>query len=193
MTRPPSLTALPATLWPPPLIDSSRSCSRAKLTASTTSAAPVHCTISAGRRSISPFQIARAVVVARIARCQDDPANTFHEGLTRFRVERRFGRQLVCHRRPPSALKRRTTLESAFGYPSPVMWHARRSQSTAWRACPARPPYVAFYLQASSPTFGNKAVTRHPTERGFSFDASASSSTIPPFQDQMSWTGTPAR
>ena len=41
ITRPPSFTALPATLWPPPLIDSGRSCSRAKFTASTTSAAPV--------------------------------------------------------------------------------------------------------------------------------------------------------
>jgi hypothetical protein len=60
ITRPSSLTALPATLWPPPLIDSGSACSRAKLTASTTSAAPVHWTISAGLRSIRPFQIALA-------------------------------------------------------------------------------------------------------------------------------------
>src|SRR6266550_1649042 len=80
ITRPPSLTALPATLWPPPLIETSRFCSRAKLTASTTSAAPLHCTISAGRRSINRS------------------AQPLLEGLGRFRVECGFGRRLACHR-----------------------------------------------------------------------------------------------
>ena len=55
ITTPPSFMALPATLWPPPRIDSSRPRSRAKFTASTTSAVPEQRTMSAGRRSIRPF------------------------------------------------------------------------------------------------------------------------------------------
>ena len=46
------------------------------------------------------------VVIARIAGCQDDSANTFNERMPRFRVERRFSRQLVGHRLPPLAWKR---------------------------------------------------------------------------------------
>ncbi len=56
---PPSQTALPAMLWPPPRTARSRSCFRAKLTARITSAAPAQRTIKAGRLSIIAFQIAR--------------------------------------------------------------------------------------------------------------------------------------
>ncbi len=60
ITIPSSLTALPATLCPPPRIESTIPDSRAKLTASITSAVPIARTINAGLRSISPFQTARA-------------------------------------------------------------------------------------------------------------------------------------
>ena len=53
---PPSQTARPAMLWPPPLIDSGRPCSRAALTPAMTSATPRQRTMSAGRRSIIAFQ-----------------------------------------------------------------------------------------------------------------------------------------
>ena len=59
-SRPPSQTAWPATAWPPPRTDTSRSRSRAKRTASTTSSAPAQRAISAGWRSIAPFQMRRA-------------------------------------------------------------------------------------------------------------------------------------
>ena len=57
---PPSQTAWPATAWPPPRTETSRSASLANLTASTTSSAPAHRAIRAGRRSIAPFQTRRA-------------------------------------------------------------------------------------------------------------------------------------
>ena len=60
MTTPSSHTAVPATLWPPPRTAISRSRSRAKRTAATTSATPVQRAMQAGRRSIAPFQIERA-------------------------------------------------------------------------------------------------------------------------------------
>ena len=62
MTIPLSHTAVPATLWPPPRIAISRSWSRAKRTAATTSEVPMHRAIRRGRRSIAPFQTARAVL-----------------------------------------------------------------------------------------------------------------------------------
>ena len=58
--RPPSQTALPAMLWPPPRTATSSFSSRARLTALMTSAAPRQRTTRAGRRSIMPFQIVRA-------------------------------------------------------------------------------------------------------------------------------------
>ncbi len=53
-------TAWPATACPPPRTETSRSCSRAKRTASATSSAPAQRAISAGRRSMAPFQTRRA-------------------------------------------------------------------------------------------------------------------------------------
>ena len=61
MTTPSSHTAVPATLWPPPRTAISKSRSRAKRTAATTSATPVQRAMQAGRRSTAPFQILRAV------------------------------------------------------------------------------------------------------------------------------------
>jgi hypothetical protein len=60
MTIPSSQTAVPATLWPPPRIAISKSRSRAKRMAATTSAVPVHRAIRQGRRSTVPFHTARA-------------------------------------------------------------------------------------------------------------------------------------
>jgi hypothetical protein len=60
MTMPPSHTAVPAMLWPPPRIDTRSSCSRAMARARAVSADPAHRATSAGRRSIDPFQTARA-------------------------------------------------------------------------------------------------------------------------------------
>ena len=60
MTSPPSQVAFPATLCPPLRTATSRSCSRAKLTASITSATPVHWAMSAGCLSTEPFQMIRA-------------------------------------------------------------------------------------------------------------------------------------
>ena len=53
--RPPSVTARPATLWPPPRTDISAAWSRPMLTASTMSGTVRHRAISAGRLSISPL------------------------------------------------------------------------------------------------------------------------------------------
>ncbi len=53
---PPSLTARPAMLWPPPRTDSRNWCWRAKRTACCTSAVPVQRRIRPGRRSIIAFQ-----------------------------------------------------------------------------------------------------------------------------------------
>ena len=57
--NPPSTTACPATECPPPLTETSRPCSRASASAAITSATPVHRAISAGDRSIDPFQTLR--------------------------------------------------------------------------------------------------------------------------------------
>jgi hypothetical protein len=57
---PSSQTAWPATAWPPPRTEMTRSRSRAKRTAAVTSSAPAQRAISAGRRSIAPFQTRRA-------------------------------------------------------------------------------------------------------------------------------------
>ncbi len=59
-TTPPSQTALPVTLWLPPRIATGSPCSRAKPTAAITSATPAQRAISAGLRSIIPFQTLRA-------------------------------------------------------------------------------------------------------------------------------------
>ena len=58
--RPPSQTALPATLWPPPRTAISSPCSRPKRTAAWTSAVPGQRAMRAGRRSIMPFRMRRA-------------------------------------------------------------------------------------------------------------------------------------
>ena len=58
--KPPSQVPLPAKLWPPPLTDTSRSCSRANSTQAWTSAVPAQRPMSAGVRSIMPFQTRRA-------------------------------------------------------------------------------------------------------------------------------------
>ena len=65
--RPPSVTARPATLWPPPRTDTSTSSSRASRTASATSVAARHRAITAGRLSIRPLWILPRLVVAGIA------------------------------------------------------------------------------------------------------------------------------
>ena len=57
--RPPSHTARPAMLWPPPRTEVSSRYLRAKRTAWTTSAVPVQRAIRPGRRSIIAFQIWR--------------------------------------------------------------------------------------------------------------------------------------
>ena len=61
ITSPPSHSACPPTPWPPERTATSRSRSRAKRTAATTSATPVQRAMQAGWRSIAPFQILRAV------------------------------------------------------------------------------------------------------------------------------------
>jgi hypothetical protein len=60
ITRPSSHRACPATACPPPRTAAASSRSRAKRTAAITSATPVQRAMSAGRRSICPFQIFRA-------------------------------------------------------------------------------------------------------------------------------------
>jgi hypothetical protein len=60
ITTPPSHTALPATLCPPPFTATGAPCSRARLMARMTSWIPTQRAISAGRRSIMPFQMLRA-------------------------------------------------------------------------------------------------------------------------------------
>ena len=60
ISRPPSQTALPAMLWPPPRTARRSFSSRANLTALMTSAAPRQRATKAGRRSIIAFQIVRA-------------------------------------------------------------------------------------------------------------------------------------
>ena len=60
MTMPPSQVEKPGSECPPPRTATSRFSLRAKSTARMTSATPAQRTISAGRRSWAPFQIARA-------------------------------------------------------------------------------------------------------------------------------------
>ena len=60
MTIPPSTVEKPGMLWLPPRTATSRFWLRANSTARMTSATPAQRTISAGRRSWAPFQIARA-------------------------------------------------------------------------------------------------------------------------------------
>src|SRR6266699_1455773 len=60
MVRPPSDMALPATLWPPQRTEGGRPCSRAWLTAATTSSVLVQRRIRPGRRSTMAFHSRRA-------------------------------------------------------------------------------------------------------------------------------------
>ena len=60
MVRPPSDMALPATLWPPQRTAGGSPCSRATVTAATTSWVLVQRRIRPGRRSIMAFQTSRA-------------------------------------------------------------------------------------------------------------------------------------
>src|SRR6185436_15035252 len=55
ISSPPSIVPRPATLWPPPLMATSKPLSRASVTASTISAVLRACAISAGRLSMSPL------------------------------------------------------------------------------------------------------------------------------------------
>ena len=57
---PPSQTALPVMLCPPPFTDTKSRWSRANRTADITSATPAQRAINAGRRSIIPFHTRRA-------------------------------------------------------------------------------------------------------------------------------------
>ena len=72
ITMPPSHVENPATLWPPPRTAMARSLLRAKPIAAVTSAAPVHRTMSAGRRpSCAPFQMRARVRVPLVVGGQD--------------------------------------------------------------------------------------------------------------------------
>ena len=59
ITTPSSTSALPETLWPPPMIETGRSCSRAKARARRASSVLAQRANSAGRRSIIRFQMLR--------------------------------------------------------------------------------------------------------------------------------------
>jgi hypothetical protein len=59
ITTPSSQVDLPAMLWAPPLMARGRPLSRAKFTAATTSPAPRHLAMTAGRLSIIAFQTRR--------------------------------------------------------------------------------------------------------------------------------------
>ena len=59
ITIPPSQTERPGKLWPPPRTATRRPVARANRTAAMTSATPAQRAISAGRRSIDPFQTRR--------------------------------------------------------------------------------------------------------------------------------------
>ena len=81
MTIPPSQSALPPTLWPPPRTATRSSFSRAKFTASTTSATPEQRAMIPGCLSMLAFQIRRAVVISRIARTDHFPSESRPKGL----------------------------------------------------------------------------------------------------------------
>src|SRR5215469_2458923 len=74
--RPPSQSAAPATLWPPPRTDNGMRVSRAKFTQATTSALPLTRAIRAGRFAIIAFQIVRACV-SRVGGLQQRAAQSF--------------------------------------------------------------------------------------------------------------------
>jgi hypothetical protein len=59
MSMPSSIEDRPATEWPPPRTATSRPLSRAKFTASTTSAVPEQRTIKPGRSACIAFQLGR--------------------------------------------------------------------------------------------------------------------------------------
>src|SRR5262249_32786357 len=72
--NPPSQSAVPATLWPPPRTDNGTPVSRAKFTQATTSALPLTRAIRAGRFAIIAFQIVRASGVSRVGGLQQRAA-----------------------------------------------------------------------------------------------------------------------
>ena len=79
--KPPSQSAAPATLCPPPRTDSGRPFSRAKFTQATTSELPLTRAIRAGRLAIIAFQIVRASSYSGSAGCSNAPRNAFRSAL----------------------------------------------------------------------------------------------------------------
>ena len=71
--NPPSQSAVPATLCPPPRTDNGTPFARAKFTQATTSALPLTRAIRAGRFAIIAFQIARASAYPGSAGCSNGP------------------------------------------------------------------------------------------------------------------------
>ena len=110
--NPPSHTASPAMLWPPPFIDNATPCSRAKLTRATTSATPRQRAMSAGRRSIMAFQIERVSSypgsLARISSPRRLSLN--FRMVSSFRVTSPLVRALTCKSTclPPLSVKHST-------------------------------------------------------------------------------------
>ena len=115
---PPSQTALPAMLWPPPRTATSSSFSRAKLTAPMASAAPAQRTITPGRRSIMAFQIDLAEVVAGVIRQVDGAAQAATQrlhvlGTNRCHPALERGKSYIRHAR--SSLAERPLATTSFG------------------------------------------------------------------------------
>src|SRR5438876_5672103 len=77
MTTPPSHVEKPATLWPPPRTAMTRSCSRAKRTAVTTSTTRVHRAMSVGWRSAIAFQTTRLESYSRSPGWINSPRKPF--------------------------------------------------------------------------------------------------------------------
>ena len=80
ITIPPSHSARPPTLWPPPRTATSSPCSRAKRTAAITSARPLHRAISPGRLSMLAFQIFLALSYSASPLRTTDPRNAATNG-----------------------------------------------------------------------------------------------------------------
>src|SRR5581483_8642000 len=100
---PPSQTACPATEWPPPRTETSRSWFRAKRTASTTSSAPAQRAMSAGCRSIAPFQTRRASSYPSSAGRSKAPRNRPRSDSTALASIVRFS--IVLIRPPPGSCR----------------------------------------------------------------------------------------
>src|SRR5262249_15956523 len=126
--NPPSQSAVPATLWPPPRTDNGTPYSRAKFRQATTSALPLTRAIRAGRFAIIAFQIVRASSYPGSAGCSNGPRNSLRSAATADRSNPRSACRVSAYAMAFSDLTAMTKMST----PSP-------RQAVMHRVAPASP------------------------------------------------------